>query len=447
MSIMERMRSSVGVKVTVIVLLVMILLVPAAMVKSLIREREWRRQSAIEEVSSKWGNAQTIAGPILTVPYYKVNKDKDGQTYRTTHFAYFLPDSLDISSTVKPEVRYRGIYEVVLYRSAMKLSGNFDLKALEEYGIRTNRIYWDRITLSVGISDLRGVQDTVEFLWDGDPLPVEPGMDNDGLIGRGISIHPPLKASAGKHGFSMVMDLNGSEKMMFVPLGRETSVNMDSSWGSPSFTGEFLPKQRDITDDGFTAFWKVQYLNRAYPQHWKDGKKDYASSAFGVELLFPADGYQKSMRTAKYSLLFIGLAFLTFFLIEVLKGLRIHPVQYLLVGVALVVFYTLLLSLSEHIGFILAYIIASVSLVGVISGYTASILRSARLGGLMAAVMGLLYGYMYVVLQLQDFALLFGSVGLFLVVAVAMYMTRNVDWYALDALKPGRNGDDELFEQ
>jgi inner membrane protein len=228
------------------------------------------------------------------------------------------------------------------------------------------------------------------------------------------------------------MNLNGSGKVQFVPLGKETTVMIGSTWADPSFIGEFLPTEREVTDIGFTAQWDVQYLNRSYPQLIMENETvDIEASAFGVELLFPADSYQKTERTAKYAVLFIGLAFLAFFLIEILNSLRIHPVQYLLVGVALVVFYTLLLSLSEHIGFGLAYVIASLSLVSVISGYSGSILGSVRLGALMAALTGTLYGFMFVVLQLEDYALLFGSVGLFIVVAITMYMTRRVDWYSI----------------
>jgi inner membrane protein len=434
-SMTERIRTSIGLKVGVITVLVLILLIPATMMISLIREREYNREGAITEVSSKWGNSQTIAGPVLTVPFYSVHRNKDGSTYKKTHYAYFLPDELKAESVVTPEVRYRGIYEVVLYRSALKLAGNFNLKALDEYGIRKDRVYWDRVTLSVGISDLRGVRGAVDFLWSGTPLDVDPGMDNDGLIERGITVRPSIKAGSSAYTFAMAMDLNGSDRLMFVPFGKETSVSMTSPWNSPSFTGDFLPKERKISEKGFSAMWNVQYLNREYPQHWKDKNVDYQGSAFGVELLFPADGYQKTMRTAKYAVLFIVLAFLSFFLIEVLNGLRIHPVQYLLVGVALVVFYTLLLSLTEHIGFGIAYVLSSVSLVAVISGYSASILHSKRLGAIMASVMGVLYGYMYVVLQLQDYALLFGSIGLFLVVALTMYVTRNVDWYAMGGVR------------
>jgi inner membrane protein len=431
MSISERTRSSAGIKIAVIGALVLILLIPAGMIRSLIRERENTRQEAIREVSSKWGYAQTITGPVLTLPYTKTHRNQDGTTYKTTHHAYFLPDVLKAESVITPEIRYRGIYEVALYRSDIKLNGSFDLKTLEEYGIQESAILWDCVSLAVGISDLRGVRDSIELLWDDTPLTVEPGTDNCGVIERGISARPPLKAEASVHTFSVTMNLNGSETIKFVPVGKETTVQMVSTWDAPSFIGEFLPNEREVTAEGFTSMWKVQYLNREFPQHWKDGTVDFASSAFGVELLFPADGYQKTMRTAKYAVLFIGLAFLAFFLIEVLNGLSIHPVQYLLVGVALVVFYTLLLSISEHLGFGIAYAIASASLVVVVSGYSASILRSLRLGSLMALVTGILYGYMFVVLQLQDYALLFGSIGLFAVVALTMFMTRKVDWYAL----------------
>jgi inner membrane protein len=217
-------------------------------------------------------------------------------------------------------------------------------------------------------------------------------------------------------------------------VGKETRVALTSNWASPSFQGEFLPAARSVTKAGFSAEWKVLHLNRNYPQAWIGPNKELPASVFGVSFLTPVDDYAKTMRTAKYALLFIVLTFSCFFAIEILGGKTVHPIQYLLVGLALVTFYTLLLSLTEHVLFKYAYLIATVSVVGLVSAYARSVLATARLGATVAALLSGLYGYLYVLLQLEGYALLLGTTGLFTVLALFMVLTRRVDWFTV--LKP-----------
>lgn len=217
--------------------------------------------------------------------------------------------------------------------------------------------------------------------------------------------------------------------MNFVPVGKTTRVRIASGWETPSFDGAFLPDEREVSEEGFHAEWKVLHLNRNFPQKWRDRNHSISGSEFGVELLFPVDHYQKGHRAAKYAVMFIGLTFVLFFFSEILNRRRIHPIQYLLVGLSLCLFYTLLISFSEHISFALSYLIASVSIITLITAYSASVLRNKRLVALVGFALVVLYSFLFTILQLEEYALLMGSIGLFIVMAAIMYLSRNVDWY------------------
>jgi inner membrane protein len=220
--------------------------------------------------------------------------------------------------------------------------------------------------------------------------------------------------------------------LYFTPVGKVTDVRLSSAWPNPSFNGAFLPDRRRVGDTGFTANWNVLHLNRNYPQLWTSNKYDISGSAFGIDLLLPVDSYQKTYRSIHYAILFIGFTFLVFFFIEVLNKIFIHPMQYLLVGVALIVFYTLLLAISEHLHFNLAFILSALATLFLIGGYVRAILRSARLTMLISGILTILYAFIFVIIQLQDYALLIGSIGIFIILALVMYFSRKIDWYHLN---------------
>ena len=226
---------------------------------------------------------------------------------------------------------------------------------------------------------------------------------------------------------------------MFLPVGETTNVIVKSNWSDPSFTGYYLPDNRKIQSDGFTAEWNINYLNRNYPQSWIGNKHKIDFSAFGLELLLPVDQYQKTMRTVKYAILFISMTFLSFFMIELLGKKNIHPVQYMLIGFALLIFYSLLLSLSEHIDFTFAYLISGIAIIFIITSYTKSVLADNKQTGIIAGILIILYTYLYVVLQLQDYALLIGTIGLFAALTIVMYLTRNIDWFSVLHSKTDKN--------
>ena len=227
------------------------------------------------------------------------------------------------------------------------------------------------------------------------------------------------------------MNLNGSGQISFLPLGKSTSVKLSSTWKSPSFNGPFLPDEREVNEQGFNATWKILNLNRSYPQQWAGKNEKVAASAFGVKLFHPIDEYQQTMRSVKYAVLFITLTLVAFFLTEVINRVRVHPIQYLLIGSAICLFYLLLLSISEHSSFGLAYLVSSAASTGLVTLYSRSVLKSMPVSMTICGLMSFLYGFLYITLRLEDYALLIGSTGMFAVLAMVMYLTRKVDWYGV----------------
>lgn len=432
------LKRSVTIRLLSITFLVLILMIPKSMIKDLINEREWTRNSAVTEVSSKWGESQTITGPIVTVPYLRYFKTDSGKVVKTTEYAHFLPETLHVQGEVLPERRHRGIYEIVVYNSNLKISGNFFSPDFSEWNISRNNILWDDAFISLGIPDMRGIQDPVNVQWNDGSFPFNPGIETTDVISSGMSVRVPVRqpdSARINYRFSLDLNLNGSGDLNFVPLGRETTVQLTSNWSNPSFDGNFLPDTNNVTDDGFEAEWKVLHLNRNYPQQWRGAAHHTYDSQFGVRLLLPVDQYQKSTRTAKYAIMIIALTFLIFFFIEIMNAKRIHPIQYILVGLALCIFYALLLSLSEHISFNLAYIAAGVAVIGLITVYAQSMFKSIKLTAVLSGVLVILYGFVFTLLQLQDYALLMGSIGLFIVLAAVMWLSRKIDWYSIASRK------------
>lgn len=430
---MKRVGNSVITRLAVIGCLIMILLIPVEMIKGIIHEREIRRQDVVTEVSSKWGREQTIAGPILSVPYTVYTTDDKGNKKSTTSHAHILPDQLTITGVVKPEIRYRGIYEVVLYNAELQVNADFRKNAFTDLGIDAKDIHWDGATVSIGLPDLRGVKENNLVTWNNESFPINPGIGAVPVMESGVSTRVPLSPQQDKYSFKMHLNLNGSGQINFVPLGKVTTVQLTSPWKNPSFTGLFLPDERVINEQGFAATWKILHLNRNYPQQWTGKNEKVLDSAFGTKFFCPVDEYQKSMRSAKYAILFILLTLVAFFLTEVTNNTRVHPVQYLLIGFAICLFYLLLLSVSEHTSFATAYLISATASTLLVTSYSKSILKSTPVAVTIGSLMTCLYGFLYVTMQLEDYALLIGSIGMFAVLGGVMYLTRKIDWYTLSS--------------
>lgn len=430
--LIKQIQNSVGLRLFIISALVLLLLIPTIFIMVMIEERQQTSKSAEIEIGEKWGKNQLISGPFLVIPYQTPFRDS-----KTNSVSYIkknlivLPESLTIAGKVKPDIRKRGIFEVVVYTSDLSLNGEFDLKESVTSIKPDETILWNEATINVGISDLSGLVKLVQINWNQAKKDMIPGAKSD-LTSSGLSALINISDQQMKYSFSGEMTLNGTSSVQFIPVGKSTSVEINSEWNSPSFSGTFLPQNREITETGFSAKWNVLFLNRNFPQFWTDDAYNFKDSQFGVDLIIPVDHYQKTMRTVKYAIMFLGFTFLAFFMIEVFDKKRIHPIQYLLIGIALIIFYTLLLSITEHLSFNLAYLIACVGTIGLISLYTKSVLQNLKATLLIFGLLTILYGFMFVVLQLEDYALMIGSFGLFATLATVMYMTRKVNWYQLE---------------
>lgn len=431
---MSTLKSNVYFKIAVILVMIALLMIPTAMIHSLINEREARQHEAINEVSSKWAGEQIISGPILMIPFTRTIKDeKTDKLVDFVNFAYVLPYRLNIDGKILPEQRNRGIYEIVVYNSNTKVNGEFDLTELKNLDIPLEKFQFENAKFIVGLSDLRGVEKQVDLKWNNSIISFNPGVPNGDIVSEGINANLVLASNLdSKFTFDFELALKGSQRMYFTPVGKETSVSMESPWTNPSFEGSFLPDDRNLSENGFTAKWNVLHINRNFPQAWI-GEESLWESTFGIDLLLPVDNYQKTYRSITYALLFIAFTFLTFFFIEIMNKIFIHPIQYLLVGVALVIFYTLLLSISEYISFNKSFLIATLATILLIAAYTKSILKSNRLTVLLVGILSILYIFNFVIIQMQDYSLLIGSIGIFLILAIVMYTSRKIDWYNLNA--------------
>ncbi len=436
----DYIRRSITLKIVSIGILILLLLIPTAMIRNLISERQSRRDSVVEEISQKWGGSQTITGPFMTVPFKTYFEDKDGKRQFDLGYLHILPETLDIEGEIEPEVRYRSLFEAVLYNIRLHFKGSFKLPSISQLNIDSNNILWDKAYLSLGITDMRGIQDGIIMSFNKTNYDANPGLKTTDLVPAGVSTLVKTISPNEANSFSFDLNLNGSEQISLVPVGESNTVRINSSWPSPSFNGAFLPADHEVKKDGFSASWKILHLNRNYPQLWEGAQYKVTESAFGVRLILTADIYQKSMRLAKYAIMFLFFTFATFFFSEIMNKQRIHPIQYILIGIAILIFYTLVLSLSEHMHFNYAYILSAASVTLMISGYAKAIISNSRFALSILGILAILYCYLFVVLQLEDYALIMGSIGLFIILAVVMYMTRKINWYKIETDQMGDDG-------
>ena len=451
-SFVNWIKSSVMLKMFVVGFLILILMIPNAMLQNLINERQETRNTAIKDITATRGGEQVIGSPVLTIPYKVFGRDEKGKITETKiAYAHFLPENLKINGKIAPEKRYRGIYVAMLYNAKLTVDGNFKLPALALLNVPKENFMLNNAFVSMGITDMKGINDAIHLKINAEDLNMNPGIETNDIYSSGVSV--PVVLDANGMNFSCQLNLNGSGELRFVPFGKETNVQITSNWGTPSFTGSFSPDDKKITADNFSAHWKVLQLNRNYPQQGlgsfidkpvaenkdaqavrtfspsAEGNSVDAQSSFGVKLMLPVDEYQKTMRSAKYDNMFILLTFIAFFFIEVLNKKRLHPIQYLLVGFAICLFYVLLLSISEHLSFDWAYLIACLTILSMVTFYTKSVFKNNRLTLIFNGVLAILYGFFYSLLQLQSYALLIGSLGLVIILGTVMYLTRNIDWY------------------
>jgi inner membrane protein len=396
------------------------------MIESLITERQSYKNEAVKEVSNSWAGAQTIGGPILTIQSKIEKTNQAGNKYFESSTHHYLPDSLKYYAEVMPEKRSRGIYEVILYTAKISITGSINIQKISNDIEGKNLI---KSFISININDIKGIQNDPQLKIDGAFYNLLPGLINRDVYSNGLYTEIQLNKNSSKLDFSLDIQLSGINDLSFLPVGKLTETKIKSTWNNPSFAGAFLPASRKITDDGFTAEWEVNYFNRNYPQNWEGNSENISSSVFGVKFLQPVDEYQKTMRISKYGLLIIVLTFLSFFMIELFSKKAIHPIQYLLVGLALILFYSLLLSISEYISFDYSYLFSALAVIFLVGLYTKSIYGSFKIGSIIFSILVGVYGFIYIILQLQDYSLLAGNIALFFILAVVMYLTRKFNWY------------------
>jgi inner membrane protein len=432
--------------------LVLVLLIPLAMITGVLTDRLQRRNEAVADITSSWGKEQNVVGPVLGIPYqYKFKAVKempaaDGKMERreveetATATAYFLPETLHVTGDVQTQMLHRGIYNAAVFRAQVTLSGKFKPPDFGALKIDIKNVQWKDAFVTIAINDLRGTRDAIVLDWGGTKRPLLPGSQVPGYTSGATAFLSNDKPIAADIDFSVPLDFNGSDGIFFAPFGVQNEATLKSNWPDPAFRGAFLPAERSVRADGFDATWKISYYGRDYPQAWTShagnerfNTRSFGDSRFGAEFLSILDAYRYVERSIKYGVLFLVLVFTTFFLFEMTAQQKIHPFQYLMVGAALCVFYLLLLSISEFIGFGFAYLVAAVASTSLITWYCRFFLgggvRTLMIGAGLAGV----YTFLYITLRQQDYALLMGAIALFVVLAIVMYVTRKVDWYARDA--------------
>jgi len=439
------MNRSLAIKFGAIALLMLLLLVPLMMIDGLIRERQYLRDGVLEDIARSSSNSQLISGPVLVVPYRQTVRewktDAKGKRIQESKEVsgrlYLLPDRFELDGKVQTERRARGIYEARLFHANNHISGTFVLPA--QLGIDEDfaDYRFDEPYLAVGISDIRGIENALTLQLGERQLEFMPGTQVSWL---GDGVHVTLPRVDGRQqqrlDFSFDLALQGTGQLQVIPVGKTSNVHLSADWPHPSFIGNYLPTQREVTEQGFSANWQTSFfstnLHEAMSNCVDTNRCEaFNERSFGVSLIDPVDQYLKSDRAIKYALLFIALTFAGFFLFEVLKRLAVHPIQYALVGAALALFYLLLLSLSEHLGFGQAYLVSAGACVGLIGFYTCHVLRSLGHGLGFASALAALYGLLYGLLSAEDYALLMGSLLLFCLLGVFMVLTRKIDWYGI----------------
>ncbi len=423
--------TSLTLKAGVIFLLTLLLTIPLLMVNFKIDDRLGRSRNAAHEIVNSWAGNQTISGPIIAVPYEKNISDKSGQNRTIQENVYFLPQSLNIDAKLDPEIRYRGIYKTVVYTGDINITGTFSLEN-HDY----ENLLWRKAILIMGLSDLRGLTNGPKLTWNNASYNFLPGPQSE-VVSSGIHSKIPITNTTEKSRafpFSINLTLKGSEHLYLLPLGMDSQVRINSTWPHPSFTGNFLPSKRTITDDGFSASWQIPYLARSYPQTFNGSQlysifKPINDSQFGVRFVQQMDHYKLTSRAVNYGILFIIFTFITFLLFEVNTRKPMHIMQYAMVGVSLITFFLILIALSEHTRFLIAYVAASIAITAQIVAYTYQTLKSFKCSITLAAILTGLYGYLYMTLLLEDYALIVGAISLFAAVCAAMFFTRNIDWY------------------
>ncbi|HAK29373.1 MAG TPA: cell envelope integrity protein CreD, partial [Sphingobacterium sp.] len=448
-----------------------ILLIPLSLISDLIEERKNREQEVSGGIALNWGKEQVISSPVLAIPYRETiplsaEKAEKSNLREELKWIFVLPKTSNITTDITPQHLSRGIYNAVVYNSNITLDGSFDKISLEKLEIPNEQIDWKGSKLIFGIQDFKGLGKRPSLNWDGNELTFDPDFNNLKLFKQNLVCPVPLDPQKTDNRFKIKLNLKGSKSLNFLPLGDQTNIQAKGNWANPSFTGAFLPGKRNTETSNFSASWEIPSFSRKLPQQWtgdarsifqfdnnlengNEGNEQKPAQAVSTtiasanNLLDNADmitinflpdinNYQKTTRVAKYGILVIILTFTSLLFTEVIKKKRIHIIQYILIGAAMVLFYTLLLALSEHIGFNLAYLTASVATVMLIGSFIKSITKDQKSALLLSSILALFYLFIYILMQLRDYSLIAGTIGIFIILAILMRVSTKINWYQFD---------------
>lgn len=437
-SLIDWVRYSIGAKLITVAFLSLLLLIPSSLVTDLIHERQGRQEEVKKEVANSWAGNQYIGGPVLVIPYKTWMEDRDSKgnvsTKEVIQHVFLLPDELHVEANTEPKVLHRGIFDAVVYHATVNVKGAFAALDLKKVGVDPHFLQWEKAQLIVGVSDVKGLQKIPTLNLSGVTQEMESDFSGLNVFENSLSTNIDLSENQStKKTFSFALNLRGSEGLYFMPLGKNTHIAIEGKWANPSFAGAYLPEKRAIDDSTFQAVWNVPHFNRPYPQQWlgADGTKirNSASAYYcGSSFLLSVDQYQKTMRSAKYAMLIVMLTFVSLLFTELITKRHVNIIQYVLIGGAMVVYYSLLLSFSEQVGFNWAYLIASAATIILVGIFIFSILKNKGTAALLAGILAVFYLFIYVIIQLQELALLVGSVGLFITIALLMYTSSKVHW-------------------
>jgi inner membrane protein len=446
---LKAISESITFRTIIIALLALLMLIPLYMTEGIIDERSQYYHQTLEDIAKGWGKQQTIVGPVLVVPYvehiFSANTvtDDEGKSKTISRDVFnhktlvLLPEELKIKADLNEQFRKRGIYNTLLYIADLTLSGTFDLSVLPPIDASNRKVDWDNAYLAIGLSDTKAITETTPIRWDTASAPLEPGTQLSGFLRSGF--HASMKhipREKNRPEFRIKLSVKGRGGFRFAPLGKMTKATITSGWPHPSFQGDFMPNNEpEVDKDGFSASWSIPHLARDYPQSWlldrdRDRGKEKVTAPYnlyslttGVDLFTPISLYTKIKRTVKYGVLFIILTFIVLFLFEIVSKTRAHTVQYILVGVSLSLFYLILVSLSEHLPFLISYAYAAGTTIGLITLYSAAILRRFLGAIMMFLLLSSLYGVLFFILQMEDYALLAGTGLVTLMIIFMMFAT------------------------
>lgn len=432
------LKSPLFWKITTLIGCIVLLSLPLMMVRELINERADYRSEVVDAIEQSTSGSQKLAGPLIAIPITETLTRMENQkevNYQRSWVYYWLPESLAVAGKQTVESRRVGIYSGQVWHNVLQIKASFD--PLRLAALRKTNIVLGQPRLVVSVGDARGIGAIHAPEVNGNVLSVEPGL---GISGDGAGIHMPMPALAEDNKpleIAFSLDLNGTGEFSLVPLGRNSKLQLTSNWPHPGFLGSFLPTQREVSAAGYRAHWQSSWFANDMGSYFKDDMEIPWSRlpAFSADVMSLADQYQLTDRATKYAILLIGLTFMAFFVFESLTRRPLHPMQYLLVGLSLVLFYLVLLALSEHIGFTAAWLAASLSGAVMNGIYLQAVLRGWRNSLLFVAALLLLDGVMWFLLHSEDSALLLGTGVLALALSVLMFLTRRVDWYALSLPK------------